>query len=187
MFDSKALVRTTATGADGIGTFKPDCLCSLGACRSGKTQQKPFATTGPKEMPFEGAACSSAPIFPLRNIPRQQVLRCPLSGNGLPRHSSQLGPLVATPGFAQVDGVLGAADRKAATKINDKIYQASGFGNTFMVLTDAGNVIIDTSLRDMAEKHHKILRQVSDGADSLYHPHARARRSRDRGRFMEGA
>ena len=62
---------------------------------------------------------------------------------------------------AQVEGVLGAADRPA-NKVHEKIYQASGFGNTFMVLTDAGNVIIDTSLPDMAERHHKNLRKVSE-------------------------
>lgn len=60
----------------------------------------------------------------------------------------------------QVEGVLGAANRPAV-KVHDKIYQASGFGNTFLVLTDAGNVIIDTSLPDMAERHHKTLREVS--------------------------
>jgi len=61
---------------------------------------------------------------------------------------------------AQLEGVLGAANRPAE-KIHDKIYLASGFGNTFLVLTDAGNVVIDTSLLDMAARHHKILREVS--------------------------
>lgn len=62
--------------------------------------------------------------------------------------------------YAQVEGILGAAARPVQ-KVNDKIYLASGFGNTFLVVTDAGNVVIDTSLRDMAERHHKILREVS--------------------------
>ncbi len=47
-------------------------------------------------------------------------------------------------------------------KLNDKIYQASGFGNTFLVLTDDGNVVIDTSLLNTAERHHKALRLISD-------------------------
>ncbi len=66
----------------------------------------------------------------------------------------------ASAAYAQVEGVLGAATRPVQ-KVNEKIYLASGFGNTFLVLTDAGNVVIDTSLRDMAERHHKILREVS--------------------------
>ena len=37
------------------------------------------------------------------------------------------------------------ADQKEALKITDAIYQGIGFGNTFMVTTSEGNVIIDTS------------------------------------------
>ena len=68
--------------------------------------------------------------------------------------------LYATPSYGQLEGVLGAASRPAI-KITDQIYQASGFGNTFMVLTDAGNVIIDTSLLNLAQQHHKVLREIS--------------------------
>jgi alkyl sulfatase BDS1-like metallo-beta-lactamase superfamily hydrolase len=68
--------------------------------------------------------------------------------------------LIAGPSYGQVEGVLGAANRPAV-KVNDKIYVASGFGNTFMVLTDDGNVIIDTSLRDMAQRHHRTLSEIS--------------------------
>ena len=50
-----------------------------------------------------------------------------------------------------------------AQKINDVIYKATGFGNTFMVLTNAGNVIIDTSLAAMAPRHKKLLTAVNDG------------------------
>ncbi|HEY2839352.1 MAG TPA: hypothetical protein VGJ26_09395, partial [Pirellulales bacterium] len=56
----------------------------------------------------------------------------------------------AAPCFAQLDGVLGASDKAEATKVNDRIYIASGFGNTFMVKTDDGNVIIDTSMLTQA-------------------------------------
>jgi alkyl sulfatase BDS1-like metallo-beta-lactamase superfamily hydrolase len=68
--------------------------------------------------------------------------------------------LFARPSYGQLEGVLGAANRPAI-KITADIYQASGFGNTFMVITDAGNVIIDTSLQNMAQQHHKVLREVS--------------------------
>jgi alkyl sulfatase BDS1-like metallo-beta-lactamase superfamily hydrolase len=68
--------------------------------------------------------------------------------------------LVATDASAQFEGLLGAANR-GAEKVHDKIYMASGFGNTFMVLTDEGNVIVDTSLPDMAKRHHQVLSEIS--------------------------
>jgi alkyl sulfatase BDS1-like metallo-beta-lactamase superfamily hydrolase len=49
----------------------------------------------------------------------------------------------------------------AATKVNDHIYLAPGFSNTFLVLTDEGNVVIDTSSAITARKHHELLRKVS--------------------------
>jgi alkyl sulfatase BDS1-like metallo-beta-lactamase superfamily hydrolase len=54
-------------------------------------------------------------------------------------------------------------DRKEAVKINDNIYQAIGFGNTFLVTTPAGNVIIDTSSVLAAPLHVKLLRARSAG------------------------
>ena len=53
-------------------------------------------------------------------------------------------------------------DQTAATKVTDNIYQAIGFGNTFMVTTPAGNVIIDTSIAFNTALHTKLLRAVSD-------------------------
>ena len=50
-----------------------------------------------------------------------------------------------------------------AQKINSVIYKATGFGNTFMVVTSEGNVIIDTSLPSMAPKHKSLLNAVDDG------------------------
>jgi glyoxylase-like metal-dependent hydrolase (beta-lactamase superfamily II) len=58
------------------------------------------------------------------------------------------------PGPTNVGGVV---------KINDAIYQASGFGNTFMVVTDEGNVIIDTSLVLTAAAHKQALQAIDDG------------------------
>lgn len=54
-------------------------------------------------------------------------------------------------------------DQKEALKINEAIYQAIGFGNTFMVTTSAGNVIIDTSLPFNAARHKQLLQAVSNG------------------------
>lgn len=62
-----------------------------------------------------------------------------------------------------LSGILGAAaNQKEATKVRDGIYFASGFGNTFLVTTAAGNVIIDTSMREFAPRHQKLLQAISD-------------------------
>jgi alkyl sulfatase BDS1-like metallo-beta-lactamase superfamily hydrolase len=53
------------------------------------------------------------------------------------------------------------ARQTAATKVNDHIYLATGFSNTFLVLTDEGNVVIDTSSALTARKHHELLTKVS--------------------------
>lgn len=54
-----------------------------------------------------------------------------------------------------------------ALKVNDAIYLAFGFGNTFMVTTPDGNVIIDTSSPEPAKRHLKLLKAVS-GAPVKY-------------------
>ena len=51
-----------------------------------------------------------------------------------------------------------------AQKINSVIYKATGFGNTFMIVTGEGNVIIDTSLQAMAPKHKSLLSAINDDA-----------------------
>jgi alkyl sulfatase BDS1-like metallo-beta-lactamase superfamily hydrolase len=53
------------------------------------------------------------------------------------------------------------AQQTAAAKVNDHIYMGLGFSNTFLVLTDDGNVVIDTSSAISARKHHQLLREVS--------------------------
>src|SRR5262245_20148264 len=53
-------------------------------------------------------------------------------------------------------------DQKEALKINDHIYEAYGFGNTFLVTTSEGNVIIDTSIAFMAPKHKQLLSAISN-------------------------
>jgi alkyl sulfatase BDS1-like metallo-beta-lactamase superfamily hydrolase len=54
------------------------------------------------------------------------------------------------------------ADQKEALKVNDAIYQGIGFGNTFLITTPEGNVIIDTSMGAMAQRHHALLTKVSN-------------------------
>ena len=46
-------------------------------------------------------------------------------------------------------------------RINDAIKMVAGFGNTFMLTTSEGNVIIDTSIAPHARVHHKLLRAES--------------------------
>jgi len=48
-------------------------------------------------------------------------------------------------------------------QINEAIYQAAGFGNTFMVVTSEGNVIIDTSIFLSANAHREALRAINAG------------------------
>jgi alkyl sulfatase BDS1-like metallo-beta-lactamase superfamily hydrolase len=52
-------------------------------------------------------------------------------------------------------------DAREAVKITDNIYQAVGFGNTFMIVTPAGNVIVDTSMPGPARLHVKLLKEKS--------------------------
>ena len=59
-------------------------------------------------------------------------------------------PSEATP----VGGVL---------QINDAIYQASGFGNTFLVVTNEGNVVIETSIILSANAHKTALQAINAG------------------------
>lgn len=54
-------------------------------------------------------------------------------------------------------------DQKKALKITDNIFQAIGFGNTFMVTTPAGNVIIDTSMPFNAALHKRLLTAENSG------------------------
>jgi len=54
-------------------------------------------------------------------------------------------------------------DQKKAIKVSEAIYQAIGFGNTFMVTTSEGNVIIDTSLSANARRHQQLLKAENAG------------------------
>jgi alkyl sulfatase BDS1-like metallo-beta-lactamase superfamily hydrolase len=74
-----------------------------------------------------------------------------------------LSTLTSLAAFAQlgsnpVSPVREGLDRKEAVKITDNIYQAVGFGNTFLVITPAGNVVIDTSSAATAPLHVKLLK-----------------------------
>ena len=57
----------------------------------------------------------------------------------------------------------GAGQTKALSFAGGRIFQATGFGNTFMVTTKAGNVIVDTSLPMNAARHKALLRAASAG------------------------
>jgi alkyl sulfatase BDS1-like metallo-beta-lactamase superfamily hydrolase len=54
-------------------------------------------------------------------------------------------------------------DQKKALRVHEAIYQAIGFGNTFMIVTKAGNVIVDTSSSKHAVRHKKLLQAESSG------------------------
>ena len=79
-----------------------------------------------------------------------------------------LGLAIALPASAQDQERLGrnqpttagANQTKALAFAGGRIFQATGFGNTFMVTTKAGNVIIDTSSAQNAQRHHALLKAV---------------------------
>src|SRR6266571_3047777 len=48
-------------------------------------------------------------------------------------------------------------------KVNEAISMVEGFGNTFMVTTPEGNVIVDTSIALHARKHHQLLAAENKG------------------------
>ncbi len=62
-----------------------------------------------------------------------------------------------------------------ADQIANGIYSATGFGNTFLVVTEEGNVVIDTSIKDYAAYHKNLLDKV-DAREPSYviitHAHA---------------
>ena len=55
------------------------------------------------------------------------------------------------------------SDQKKATQVTENIYLAIGFGNTFMVTTPEGNVIIDTSSANNAARHKQLLQAENQG------------------------
>ncbi|HZZ68150.1 MAG TPA: alkyl sulfatase dimerization domain-containing protein [Phenylobacterium sp.] len=71
------------------------------------------------------------------------------------------GAAAAQPLGANQPTGAGANQTKALEFAGGRIHQAVGFGNTFMVTTRAGDVIIDTSLPMNAKRHHALLRAVS--------------------------
>ena len=48
-----------------------------------------------------------------------------------------------------------------AVKITDQIYTATDMSRTFLVITDEGNVVIDTTTKDSAQRHYDALRAIS--------------------------
>jgi glyoxylase-like metal-dependent hydrolase (beta-lactamase superfamily II)/dienelactone hydrolase len=54
-------------------------------------------------------------------------------------------------------------DQEKALQVHERIFQAIGFGNTFLVVTKEGNVVVDTSLFTHALRHHKLLQAVNAG------------------------
>ena len=68
----------------------------------------------------------------------------------------------------------GAAQQEA-TRVGEGIFQVSGIGNAYRVLTSEGSVIVDTGLGVEAKRHHALLLAVGDApvrALVLTHAHA---------------
>jgi alkyl sulfatase BDS1-like metallo-beta-lactamase superfamily hydrolase len=74
-----------------------------------------------------------------------------LNGHSIAQQAAMMNP-----------GLVGR-DQTEAIQINEAIFQATGFGNTTMVVTPDGNVIIDTSLIVNAPRHKRLLQAEDDG------------------------
>ena len=72
------------------------------------------------------------------------------------------GHIIAQQAAMMNPGLVGR-DQSEAIRINEAIFQATGFGNTTMVVTPKGNVIIDTSLIVNASRHKRLLQAEDDG------------------------
>jgi len=64
-------------------------------------------------------------------------------------------------GLGAEDPVRTGADQQAAVRVNEAIHVVYGFGNTFLVTTPGGNVIIDTSMAARAVRAREMLDAVS--------------------------
>jgi len=74
-----------------------------------------------------------------------------LNGHSIAQQAAMMNP-----------GLVGR-DQTEAIRINKAIFQATDFGNTTMVVTPDGNVIIDTSLIVNAPRHKRLLQAEDDG------------------------
>ncbi len=70
----------------------------------------------------------------------------------------------ARPHFADME----PACQSQAIRINDFIYMSKGTSNAYMVVTDAGRVIINTGMGFEARTHKKIFDAVCPGPHALY-------------------
>ena len=67
------------------------------------------------------------------------------------------------PGPGPANQIQNGLRQKQALKINEAIYQAIGFGNTFMITTPEGNAIVDTSSPALAKHHVELLKAANGG------------------------
>ncbi|MBL8231288.1 MAG: MBL fold metallo-hydrolase [Bryobacterales bacterium] len=63
----------------------------------------------------------------------------------------------------QDDPLQAGRNLTAPIQISDSIWMAVGFGNTYLVKTPAGSVIVDTSFLPQAPQHRKLLEQAQPG------------------------
>jgi alkyl sulfatase BDS1-like metallo-beta-lactamase superfamily hydrolase len=84
------------------------------------------------------------------------------------RVAAALAALVSASAVAQtqigIDNPLRTGEnQQAAARVNEAIYLAYGFGNTFLVTTSAGNVVIDTSSAVRAPRAKELLQRENAG------------------------
>jgi len=74
---------------------------------------------------------------------------------------------LSEPGGDQTLSLMQIVEQSEAQKVAPGIYKATGFGNTVLVTTEDGNVIIDTSMARNAPVHKKLLDAV-DAREPTY-------------------
>ena len=90
-----------------------------------------------------------------RTISLSALLCCCVADGALAASSSKQ--------IGQDNPLQTGSEQTAAVRVNDAIFLAYGFGNTYMLTTSAGNVIIDTSAVTRAPRAKELLQKENSG------------------------
>jgi alkyl sulfatase BDS1-like metallo-beta-lactamase superfamily hydrolase len=77
--------------------------------------------------------------------------------------ADDLGRLASDPSLRRPAPADATGIGEGLLQVHDRVYMAPGFGNTCLVVTPAGNVVIDTSLPQFAEGHKRRLQEIDAG------------------------
>ena len=91
------------------------------------------------------------------------IMNFPLRISQLIATAARRSPICAAAllALSTVVSLDGQARTVNAVRITDQIYMATDMSRTFLVITDEGNVVIDTTTKDSAPRHYDALRSIS--------------------------